>query len=373
MTNYIKFLVLPFLIVLAIWAVILGHYWIWIYLVFLNGFIIVGDYLLGDDTSAPHYKYPKILTGFLYLNFPLTLGLLIFSVYMFGDETSPILENFSGFFLNTDLAQNRSQTHWWHFIGYVWTAGLLIASGSTLTGHELIHHKKNKRDVFVGNWCLALSWDCAFGVEHVHGHHKNVGTKTDPATASEGQNPFLFFFTASLQEHRDAWKIEFDRLKRRGVSFFSFHNQLLVGYIRSGIITVLFYYIGGLSGIFLFACIAVTAKLVLEVVNYMEHYGLVRVPGTPVESRHSWNSTKKMSSLLLYNLTRHSHHHEKGSLEFWKLRPFRDAPKMPFGYLTTLYLIIFFPWKYRLIMADKLDHWFLQFATDEEKTLRPVI
>ena len=224
----------------------------------------------------------------------------------------------------------------------------------------------------MGNWCMALSWDCAFGIEHIHGHHKNVGTKKDPATASEGAAPFRFFIKASIQEHRDAWNIEIHRLKRRGISLFSFRNQMLVGYLRSGFITTWVYFIGGLSGIFLFICIALAAKLVLEVVNYMEHYGLVRVPGTPVEIHHSWNSTKKLSSLLLYNLTRHSHHHEKGSLEFWGLRPFRGAPEMPYGYLTTLYLVIFFPRKYHLIMREKLDNWYLHFATAGEASLRPV-
>jgi alkane 1-monooxygenase len=373
MTIYIRFLVLPFLIILALWASVLGHYWIWVYLFFLNGFIILGDAFLGKDSSTPNYRYPQILTVFLYLNFPLSLLLLTTSAYMTGNETIPIFEKISQVLFNTDITYNRNQTPWWCFIGYVWVVGLLISSGGTLTGHELVHHKKKKWDVIVGNWCLALSWDCAFGIEHVHGHHKNVGTKIDPATAQEGESPFRFFVKASSQEHQDAWDIELTRLKRRGISFFSFQNQMLKGYVRSGLITFWVFFVGGLPGVFLFLFIVVASKLVLEMVNYMEHYGLVRVPGTPVESRHSWNSTKRLSSLLLYNLTRHSHHHEKGSLEFWKLKPYTKAPQMPYGYLTTLYFVLFFPEKYRKIMKQKLDDWFVRFASQDEKKLRPVL
>jgi len=96
---------------------------------------------------------------------------------------------------------------------------------------------------------------------------------------------------------------------------------------------------------------------------------LVRAPGTPVAPRHSWNTNKRVSSILLYNLTRHSHHHEQGSLEFWKLRPYPDAPEMPYGYLTTLYLVSFFPWAYRRMMEPRLEEWRNTYATEEEKAL----
>jgi len=373
MMLYLRFLVLPLLIILAIWASVSGNYWIWVYLIFLNGFIILGDAFLGEDNSTPNYRYPQFLTGFLYINFPLSLILLTASVYMTGNETIPVFEKILYDSFNTDIVYNRSPTPLWCFIGYVWTSGLLLASGGTLTGHELVHHKKKKWDVFVGNWCLALSWDCAFGIEHVHGHHKNVGTKIDPATAKEGDSPLRFFMRASLQEHRDAWNIECTRLKRRGHSFFSVHNQMLIGYLRSIIVTAWLFFVGGFSGVFLFLFIILIAKLVLETVNYMEHYGLVRISGSPVESRHSWNSTRRLSSLLLYNLTRHSHHHEKGSLEFWKLKPYTEAPQMPYGYLTTLYFVLFLPKIYRRMMKQKLDDWYLQFASQDEKRLRPII
>ncbi|MBC8467116.1 MAG: fatty acid desaturase [Candidatus Marinimicrobia bacterium] len=103
--------------------------------------------------------------------------------------------------------------------------------------------------------------------------------------------------------------------------------------------------------------------------NYIEHYGLVRVPGTAIEPRHSWNSNHRISSYVLFNLTRHSAHHEKGTLPFWTLNPNEKAPMLPFGYLTMVYFSLLFPWKYRNIMNEKLKDWDSNYASTEELNL----
>ena len=85
--------------------------------------------------------------------------------------------------------------------------------------------------------------------------------------------------------------------------------------------------------------------------------------------RHSWNSNNILSSLYLYNLPRHSSHHEKANLKFWELKSYEDAPTMPYGYLSMVYLIIFLPFLYHRIMAKKLLEWDEKYATDAEKKL----
>ena len=87
---------------------------------------------------------------------------------------------------------------------------------------------------------------------------------------------------------------------------------------------------------------SILAKCFLETINYIEHYGLVRAEGEPVLPKHSWNSNHMISSTLLFNLTRHSAHHEKSNLPFWKLEPYKDAPMLPNGYLSMLYFILLF-------------------------------
>ena len=110
-----------------------------------------------------------------------------------------------------------------------------------------------------------------------------------------------------------------------------------------------FYIAGGVFGLILFLCQAAFAKFILEVVNYMEHYGLSRKPGQPVSPEHSWNTNHRMSSMVLFSLTRHSAHHEKPMVKFWQLNSYADAPQMPYGYLTTLVICLIPPLWYRTI------------------------
>ena len=124
----------------------------------------------------------------------------------------------------------------------------------------------------------------------------------------------------------------------------------------------------GPAGTF-FIMFALISKALLEVINYTEHYGLVRVEGQPVQPRHSWNSNSVMSSIYLYNVTRHSSHHEKAHLKYWELKPYDNAPKMPQGYLSMLYMALFLPYFFHKIMSKKLIDWDKNFASEEELEL----
>ena len=106
---------------------------------------------------------------------------------------------------------------------------------------------------------------------------------------------------------------------------------------------------------------AVFAKFVLEIVNYMEHYGLARNSNQKIGPEHSWNTNKRMSTMVLFSLTRHSAHHEKPRRKYWKLDAYVNGPKMPFGYLTTL-LVCLIPPLWFHIMASKLSDWDQKYA-----------
>ncbi|WP_319001181.1 fatty acid desaturase [Burkholderia cepacia] len=98
-----------------------------------------------------------------------------------------------------------------------------------------------------------------------------------------------------------------------------------------------------------FLLCALWGKALLEIVNYMEHYGIVRDPGTPVQPRHSWNTNRRISSWSMFNLTRHSHHHAQGEVPYQDLKPFADAPMMIGGYLTTIVVAMIPPLSHRLM------------------------
>ena len=361
MTKYIRYAATPILVLFGIYFAMKGQYWMWVYEAVFTLIVIFGDLFLGDDRSQPEYTSPKLLNFFLYINLPLLFTILAISVWMAGSLPLPAW--------GASLMAAREETTFIHLVGYVVVLGLMVATAGTNVGHELTHRKRERFDMFMGNWLLALTWDCSFAIEHVYGHHKYVATSIDPATAKRGQNPYNFILHAIFLNQRNAWIIENNRLVKTGLRPFSIQNRMLIGYARSGILTAAAYLLAAWTGVIVFLLISMGGKVVLEGVNYMEHYGLIREKGTPILPRHSWNTNRRVSSFFLFNLTRHSSHHENAQLEYWELKAYSDAPEMPLGYLSCVYLVLFMPWLYHRIMAPKLKDWDLNFASDGERKL----
>ena len=347
----------------------MGSYYPTYFFIGFSLLIILGDLFFGEDIGTDKYAYPRLINIPIYINLPLLLIFISIIIFVFGNHEPMWFTALFNNYLNIDLMNIKDSITLLDKISLVATTSLYIGVMGTVPGHELTHRKRDKFDMFFGNWLLSLSWDCAFAIEHVYGHHKNVGLPNDPATARRGENIYSFIIKASIKEHRDAWIIEFDHLKRRGYNIFGFHNKMVLGYLRSLLITFMAYMIGGFVGMCFYLLCAFIAKLLLEVINYTEHYGLIREPEQPVCPRHSWNSNNVMSSILLYNVTRHSAHHEKSNLKFWELKPYPNAPMMPQGYLSMLYLAIFLPFIYHRIMAKKLIEWDNNHATTGERTI----
>ena len=367
--KYLKYYISTLTLVVAIYVCTLGTNFPTIFFIGFSMFIILGDILLSHDDHERTYKNTFLLNLPMYINLPLLLLLLFIVVFMLGEDSSNAFSSFLLTHLNIDIVYSRESINTLDSISLVALSGLFIGTMGTVSGHELVHRKKDKFDLFMGNWLLAMSWDCAFAVEHVYGHHKNVGLDIDPATAKRGENIFAFIIRAIVKEQKDAWLIELDQLKRRDMSVLSLNNRMIFGYLRSIIITAISFLVGGIGGMLIFLLCAFVAKSLLEVINYSEHYGLVRVPGEIVQPRHSWNSNSTMSSIYLYNVTRHSSHHEKANLKYWELRAYEGAPMMPQGYLTMLYLAIFAPYFFHRMMAKKLIEWDNKYATEKEKIL----
>jgi len=367
--KYLKYYISPLTIITAIYTCSIGAYYSTLFFIGFSLFIILGDIILKKDASEETYSYVFLLDVPMYINLPLLMLLVLFTVFALSSDPSDLFHSIFMNYLNIDLFNMRQSMNIADSISLVALTGLFIGIMGTVPGHELVHRKKNKFDMFMGNWLLAFSWDCAFAIEHVYGHHKNVGLGHDPATAKRGENIYLFILRAIIKEQKDAWSIELNQAKRREQSFISIRNRMIIGYFRSLFITFIAYLIGGISGTLIFLLCAFIAKSLLEVINYSEHYGLIRVSGETVSPRHSWNSNSTMSSIYLYNVTRHSSHHEKANLKYWELRSYNDAPMMPQGYLTMLYMALFLPYFFHRMMAKKLIEWDKNYATDNERIL----
>ena len=367
MTKYLKYTSTALLMVPLALGILAGGAWMWLGLATISIVMIVGDSVLGEDLSQYDYSNKHILNFLLYFTLPMLL-LVIFNLAWMTGSGDTDLFGFGAFmqnYLGLDLFTGREATETYHFIGAVLGTGLAVMGFGGTVAHELFHRIDSAFDVVYGRWIMAIAWNADFSIEHVYGHHENVATECDPATAKRGENVYGFIVKSTIGSHKSAWELESKRLKARGLSIFSYKNQMLSGYLMSLALMIPFWISGGSFGLFIFLSQALVAKIVLEAINFVEHYGLIRVPGQEVKPRHSWNTNKTMSSAVLFSLTRHSAHHENGALPFWDLEPYPDAPEMPYGYLTCL-LLSFFPNTWRKTMAPKLQHWDAHYATKEE-------
>jgi alkane 1-monooxygenase len=368
--KYIKYFISGFTGILTIIMFLMGEYYPTLFFIGFSLFIIVGDIIFAKDKEIQKFSYPSLLNLSIYINLPILFVLVLLVISIFSNDLSQWYIDIFYSYFHIDFIQIQNSFNLFDKISLIVQTSLSIGMLGIVPGHELTHRKNNNFDMFIGNWLLAFSWDCAFAIEHVYAHHKNVCLPEDPATAKRGENIYLFILKAIAKEQVSAWEIEISRLKRKGANSFIFHNRMIIGYFRSLFITLIAFIIGGVTGMICFLLCAILGKSLLEAINYTEHYGLVRERGKPVRMRHSWNSNHFLSSLYLYNVTRHSDHHRSSNLKFWELDPCDgSAPILPYGYLGMLYLSLITPFFYKRIMEKKIIDWDKLFATDAERRI----
>ncbi len=223
--------------------------------------------------------------------------------------------------------------------------GLTISVGALngiaiVTGHEL-GHKHDRASRISAMLALAPTFYTHFAVEHNFGHHKRVSTPEDPASSRMGESFWKFLPRSVAGGFKSAIEIEKQRLARKGKNFWSIENELLQGWaITAGFVGVTTAICGLRALPFLAAQGAYGASL-LEVVNYIEHYGLLRQKDEKgnyerTSPEHSWNSNYTVTNLVLYQLQRHSDHHAYPTRSFQALRHFPKAPQLPGGYASML-------------------------------------
>ena len=183
MFTYLKFTLAIFLSLSTIFSLFVGNHFVWYFFGGMSAFIIFADYFLPSDTSITPNVNNNILNFIMYLSLPIH-AFLIFLLLWFTNNGD--LFQFSTFiheFFNIDIFAVRNSLAPIDLVGYAFSIGLILGGVGINLGHELTHRKHNWLDLWVGNALLTLSCDRAFAIEHVHGHHKNVGLFHDPATA----------------------------------------------------------------------------------------------------------------------------------------------------------------------------------------------
>lgn len=315
----------------------------WLTVAVWYGVIPMLDHLLPIDMSNPppevvgklaEDRYYRFLT---FMTVPIHYFTLIYTVWVVGTQHLP----------------------WYSWLGLGLSVG--IVNGLAInTGHEL-GHKTTPVERWLAKIVLAVVGYGHFFVEHNRGHHKDVATPEDPASAKMGESIYTFVLREVPGAMARAWDSERTRLARLNKGPWTLQNEVL----QPLLITVPLYVGIVLAfGWVVLPFLAVQTAFgwwILTSANYIEHYGLLRQKrenGRYEQCRpeHSWNSNHIMSNLILFHLQRHSDHHANPTRRYQCLRNFESLPELPSGY-PLMFAIAFVPPLWFAIMDRKVVTW----------------
>ena len=325
----LKYLMSYSIALMAFIGISLGGFYNYLAVVFTFIFIPILEAIVkkSDEEYTEEEKKSRLLDPFfdllLYLNIPIVFGIFFFSL--------------------DKLAFTSSVSD---IIGIILSASIVMATNGINVGHELGHRKS-----IIARTCSKLLYlPCQymhFYIEHNFGHHINVATPEDPATARYKQTLYSFWITSVVRTYVSAWEIQLKLLKVSKRNFFSIKNDMVFYTLFQTTFLAFVYFNFGLYLTQLSILMSVISFLFLETINYVEHYGLLRKKEPSgryerVKPHHSWNSNHTIGRIVLYELTRHSDHHFKSSKKYQVLESLDDCPHLPYGYPTSI-LLSFIP------------------------------
>ena len=315
--RYLLAYTLPLTAALGLW---LGGPWTWLTLLYAFGLVPLLEWArpLAPTTpgvaAATETKRDAFFDGLLYLNVPLQYGLMAF--FLFSLKTRA--------FSATEAA------------GAILSVGICCGALGINVAHELGHRSRGWEQRLAQAMLLS-TWYTHFFIEHNRGHHRHVATPLDPVTARLHEGFWHFLPRAVLGEYRSAWALETERLRRIGQPWWSASNQMLQFQGAQALLAVGVWAVLGPWGLLAWLSAAAVGYVLFQLVNYVEHYGLLRRQTAPgqyerVQPHHSWNSEHPLGRILLYELTRHSDHHYQAARPYHTLRHQPASPQMPTGY-----------------------------------------
>jgi alkane 1-monooxygenase len=246
---------------------------------------------------------------------------------------------------------------WWEVGGRTWSMGLLCGTFGINVAHEL-GHRSGKFDHILAKALLLTSLYMHFYIEHNKGHHKNVATPNDPSSARYNEPVYTFYFRTVIFSYISAWKIANSEMKKKGLPVLHWKNEMLQAQVIQLLFVIAIVLMFGWLITIYFLNAALIGFLLLETVNYIEHYGLQRrqkADGSYERAmpQHSWNSNHILGRLMLFELSRHSDHHYLASRKYQILQHHDDAPQLPTGYPGSMLLALVPPlWFY--VMNKKI-------------------
>jgi alkane 1-monooxygenase len=246
-------------------------------------------------------------------------------------------------------------------------AGMIFGTIANIVAHELIHQEDRPVRFFLGMVLEALALDPADTVGHDL-HHNLVATPSDPSSARRNEGFWHFLGRSVPGAAIGAFAIERERLAEMGTGAWSPRNRVLLATAIQLVVLVLFWIAGSWTGLLAFLAAGTIARIIVEATKYSSHYGLVRVPGEPIEMRHSWNAKGGVSSRALFNAGWHSDHHVNGERPYREIELPENAPINPYSAGLTFAMALVPPIWFK-VMNPLVDNWVFEFASPEEREI----
>ncbi|GHE67368.1 MULTISPECIES: alkane 1-monooxygenase [Roseivirga] len=346
--GFLTAFIIPSLTVLGFYS---GGYWNWLTVAFVFVLIPLADHLIGEDPENLSENESLLLAEQFYYRFItyvwtfFQVAFVLWACWMVASHSLDLME----------------------WIGFTLSCALVTGGIGITVAHEL-GHKKSGWERFCSKLLLMTVCYMHFYIEHNRGHHVYVATPRDPATSRKNEPFYRFWIRSVFGSYFSAWKLEKERLSRRKQGFLSLRNNMLWFTVLPLIFCALIvlaatWYLQEMAWpvvVFFFGQ-SILAFTLLELVNYIEHYGIVRKELAPgryekVNPMHSWNSNHRLSNFFLFQLQRHSDHHAYAIKRYQVLKHYDESPQLPSGYPAMILLAACPPLWFRW-MNPKLKAW----------------
>ena len=367
----IRYFLTPSLIFLALVGVILGGNWVWLGLSLFIASIIVDTLTsispsihcepAGRDEDGETLGIPGLLKAMMWAQYPVFVALqlsLSWRVYEYATGVPIGSIEIMGITIQTGITGAQ-------MVGATISASIFLGLG-IMFGHELAH---TKGPTFVlARWMMALSGIAHFCYAHVYNHHLELGHEDDPATSPRGRSIYKHYLLSHFGQSRFLYIMEQQRLKRLGSPFITWKNRWIRGYAMSLPSIILFWMAGGWIGLGVMVASWAIAGFELEVLNYLEHYGLIREKGKPIEYHHSWDvGDSPITQWGFIEIGRQGDHHDRGETHFWELEEV-GSPDTGFGYYA-MFAMILVPPVWEKFIKPHLAEWDKKLASEGEQKI----
>jgi alkane 1-monooxygenase len=342
--DYLRYYLGPAIVLAGVVGFVLGGGWVWLGASTFLFLLVLDLAALRPELATREIAHPRLVELPLYLHALLMAALVI--------------------------------TAAWRVHAGVGAGGVagVIASMAWLSvlpnipvAHEFVH-RRDKLSRALGFFLTVVIADPVRRLAHLRGHHVDLGLPEDPDTARRGESIYAFMMRAAFTATRDSIASERVRLRKKGLSLWSWQSDLVRSLVLTALALALAAWLAGPRAALVLLTASLAARFLLESFNYLQHYGLVRAPGTRYARRHTWSHLTPVVRAVAFEITNHAHHHMEPQVPFYALVPDPEAPQMPSALLCFLAALIP-PVFERVIAKPRLEDWDRRYATPDERAL----